>query len=354
MKKLLLFICVLAVSAGAWAQGVAIEKYVKVTSTSDIEDGGKYIIVREADATNLYGAGVQPNPTTNYLTSNAFGTDGYYFNEVNTDGTPYTYTLSYNGSEETYYFINDGKYLTGTSGSTDLYLRTSPVAASHWTIAFSPQKNANITNKSTGRLIKYNSTTNPNRFNCPSSGGNVVVLYKYVPLTLNASGFSTFSYSEDVTISGATAYKAAVDGETITLTSIGTSIPANEGVILYGTAGANVTIASAASPVAPVEGNALKASSVAVEDGYVAWVLNGNQFLEYTGGVLAPNKAYIPRLATASANTLRLVFDNESTGIQSVQQNAVNNGVAYNLAGQRVAANVKGIVIVNGKKYINK
>lgn len=351
MKKLLLFICVLAVSAGAWAQGVAIEKYVKVTSTSDIEDGGKYIIVREADATNLYGAGIQPNSTTNYLTSNAFGTDGYYFNEVNTDGKPYTYTLSYNGSEEAYYFINDGKYLTGTSGSTDLYLKTSPVAASLWTISFSAQKNANIINKSTTRAIKYSSTTNPNRFNCAS--GTVVVLYKYVPLTLNASGFSTFSYNADVTISGATAYKAAVDGETITLTSIGTNIPANTGVILYGEPNTPVNVVPAASPVAPVEGNALKASSVAVEDGYVAWVLNGNQFLEYTGGALAPNKAYIPRLAAASANVLRLVFDNESTGIQNVE-NTMNNGVVYNLAGQRVAANVKGIVIVNGKKYINK
>ena len=30
------------------------------------------------------------------------------------------------------------------------------------------------------------------------------------------------------------------------------------------------------------------------------------------------------------------------------------NAPAYNIAGQRVARNTKGIVIINGKKYLNK
>ena len=45
----------------------------------------------------------------------------------------------------------------------------------------------------------------------------------------------------------------------------------------------------------------------------------------------------------------------ENTGIQEITNSeAKANGAAFNIAGQRVAADAKGIVIVNGKKYINK
>lgn len=48
--------------------------------------------------------------------------------------------------------------------------------------------------------------------------------------------------------------------------------------------------------------------------------------------------------------------DGQTTGISSVKSEAdkANNQYAYNLAGQRVQANAKGIVIINGKKYLNK
>lgn len=43
------------------------------------------------------------------------------------------------------------------------------------------------------------------------------------------------------------------------------------------------------------------------------------------------------------------------TGISSVEtEQAVKDGKAYNLAGQRVGKNYRGVVIVNGKKYIRK
>lgn len=42
-----------------------------------------------------------------------------------------------------------------------------------------------------------------------------------------------------------------------------------------------------------------------------------------------------------------------STGIANLNSDA-KAGVVYNLAGQRVASDAKGIVIINGKKYLNK
>ena len=45
--------------------------------------------------------------------------------------------------------------------------------------------------------------------------------------------------------------------------------------------------------------------------------------------------------------------DGESTGIADVKIGAVN-GAAYNMTGQQVDASYKGIVIQNGKKYVQK
>ena len=55
------------------------------------------------------------------------------------------------------------------------------------------------------------------------------------------------------------------------------------------------------------------------------------------------------------ARSLRAVFDDEITEINEVKtQKKVEDGVMYNLSGQRVDASYKGIVVKNGKKYYNK
>ena len=58
---------------------------------------------------------------------------------------------------------------------------------------------------------------------------------------------------------------------------------------------------------------------------------------------------------TWNAKTLTVRFDPATTtGLDVVRRLAVDTGVAYNLAGQRINANKKGIVIIDGKKYINR
>ena len=47
------------------------------------------------------------------------------------------------------------------------------------------------------------------------------------------------------------------------------------------------------------------------------------------------------------------VFD-DGTGINNVVSNNTVPTVTYNLAGQRVSKDYKGIVVTNGKKYIAK
>ncbi len=89
--------------------------------------------------------------------------------------------------------------------------------------------------------------------------------------------------------------------------------------------------------------------------------LKNGTFVPYSAaGTIAANKAYlqIPTsdMPTAGAK-LTIVFgekpSSETDGIKAVST-SVENGVRYNLAGQKVGADYKGIVIVNGKKVIIK
>ena len=58
---------------------------------------------------------------------------------------------------------------------------------------------------------------------------------------------------------------------------------------------------------------------------------------------------------TSAARSLNVNFsDSEITGITEVKSNGNGEAAIYNLAGQRVTANHKGLVINNGKKYIIK
>ena len=50
----------------------------------------------------------------------------------------------------------------------------------------------------------------------------------------------------------------------------------------------------------------------------------------------------------------KLLVNGGATGIQEIPVKVINNGAIYNLAGQKVNESYKGIVIKNGKKYIQK
>ncbi len=59
-------------------------------------------------------------------------------------------------------------------------------------------------------------------------------------------------------------------------------------------------------------------------------------------------------LQQSKAINVYTITVSSATGIQEIPVKVINNGAIYNLAGQRVNENYKGIVIKNGKKYIQK
>lgn len=174
-----------------------------------------------------------------------------------------------------------------------------------------------------------------------------------------ASAYLPFGVSN---VAGATAYTGALnaDKNAIDMTAT-TSVPANTGFVLVGTADkATLTIGTADA----ISGtNALTGSNFntaltdATRANYLVFGVNAGNVGFYTPSSNVPsipaNKAYINASAVAGS-AIALNFGNTVTGINAAAiNNGENNAPIYDLSGRRVWAPVKGgLYIQNGKKLV--
>ena len=146
--------------------------------------------------------------------------------------------------------------------------------------------------------------------------------------TIGKNGYSTYCSDYAFTVSGATAYKATCDGETVTLEEISGAIPAGEGVILRGTEGATATLLYAASAPA-VANNALKGvnsetTAFAEGDNYVL-ASNGTQtaFVNMAAGKAVAdmmNKAYLNLPAGSAVKSVLFIDEDNTTAVAGVAE----------------------------------
>lgn len=183
-----------------------------------------------------------------------------------------------------------------------------------------------------------------------------------VSKTLGTNGYSTFCSDYAFTATGADVYKATYSNtnSSVSLTKIDGAVPAGEGVILKGTEGATVTISPATSVAAAVEGNSL----TGVASNATAFTTTGQNYVLSSNGTETAfvkiastldkmkGKAYLNVPASGAKSVIYIVDD--ATAINAVESVASDNTPAYNLAGQRVNASTKGIIIKKGRKFINK
>ncbi len=67
------------------------------------------------------------------------------------------------------------------------------------------------------------------------------------------------------------------------------------------------------------------------------------------------NKAYLLVSEVNAAKGVKIAFGGETTGISEIDSTANEaNEAVYDLTGRRVSADAKGLLIKNGKKFINK
>lgn len=187
-----------------------------------------------------------------------------------------------------------------------------------------------------------------------------------VAATIGTPGYATFSstYALDLdNISGGEAYvvTSAANGY-IHLEEATGVVPANTGLILKKVGGGEVTIpVSASAGTAPTtnylvavtadDTNVPTGSYVLAADGDVA----GFYLIDETPATLNAGKAYLSSEIGSGNAKLRIDVADDATAIMNVNAvPAIENSVFYNVAGQRVNAAYKGVVIKDGKKYLRK
>ena len=139
-------------------------------------------------------------------------------------------------------------------------------------------------------------------------------------------------------------------------------------IVIHVTAGAgSYTMTQKATATSDVKTNILKsAKGTEVGDGngnyYVLGILQSSGVVGFgklaSGVTLAKGKAYIPGNALANiADFLPFVIgdEDETTTINAVDAAGMDDDTpVYNLAGQKVGKDYKGVVIVNGRKVVRK
>ena len=191
-------------------------------------------------------------------------------------------------------------------------------------------------------------------------------------MTIGETGYATLYYSSlALTVpAGVKGYTCSLAGGSFKMEEVfteGKIIPAGTGVLLNGNPG-TYTFNVSSETGTPVADNWLKgsdekatteggeryymlsldANSTAGSVGFYWGAANGGAF---TNGA---HKAYLcVKPGVAGAKTCYR-FDGQTTAIDGtrVDKPTAADGAVYNLAGQRVDRSYKGVVIKNGKKYI--
>lgn len=186
-------------------------------------------------------------------------------------------------------------------------------------------------------------------------------------LNMPSSGFATFSASYPVNYGSldleAYAVKLDADKKTITLKKIEGVVPAGKAVLLKGTPNGSYKLTTGKGVDAEFDtdlkvsdGSATSSDAVAVYG--LATVKGQDGFYKASNGKTIPATcAYLAVANSASSVKCFSLGDHSgsTTGITSVKNEAAgNNAPMYNLAGQLVDKDYKGIVIKNGKKIVLK
>lgn len=101
-------------------------------------------------------------------------------------------------------------------------------------------------------------------------------------------------------------------------------------------------------------GNEAKAWTVEPAENGTFTITNNGQFIQYGNGTFTTFGAWTEAQENA-VKPMLFVLDDAASSINGIQTTGKpQSNVRYNIAGQRVAADYKGIVIINGKKYLQK
>ncbi len=166
---------------------------------------------------------------------------------------------------------------------------------------------------------------------------------------------------------GVTAYTGKLNAEETTLTVEeieGNVIPAGCGVLVKSDAAGEFTFTetdeaaaeaasdlkgvTAATDITALAETGKAVLTLGIKEGVVA-------FRQPAGSQIMANKTYLLVNEASAAKGVKIAFGGDTTGISDINATETEaNAPVYNLAGQRVGNGTKGLLIKNGRKFINK
>ena len=195
----------------------------------------------------------------------------------------------------------------------------------------------------------------------------VVTYGKIKSVTPTTNGYATFacSYPVNYRDNGLKAYTIKVDEDNkkVAYTEFTGVVPAGKAVLVCGTEGQKYELTPATEKADATFATNLEVSNGTVKsDGtnfYGFTTKDGvSGFVRVAKDVAVPlGKGYLQLTGNTAAAPVfySINIGGGTTGIGQVEvEKGTENGAIYNLAGQRVATSYKGVVIKNGKKYVNK
>lgn len=189
-----------------------------------------------------------------------------------------------------------------------------------------------------------------------------------VEVIVGAVGYATFCNEQALDFTDATvkAYIAIADGTTGVNFKRIKKVPANTGVLLYAEGGVSENIPVLVDDVENTDGNVFIPAITQIDvlpsiDGnYNNYILNNKNgnvgFYPANNKKVGAGKAYI-RIGNSVPvkGFITLPNGDGETGIQSIKtMDRKQEGIVYNMIGQRVSKTGRGLYIVNGKKMIMK
>lgn len=189
---------------------------------------------------------------------------------------------------------------------------------------------------------------------------SAIEVIKTETLTTSAGGYATYSadYAVNYSELGLKAYTLTVDetNKTVTAKEFTGVVPAGGAVLVKGDASKVYTLTPATTEGDATFATNLKTGATKADGTQYGFTTKFGTpaFAQVASGQEIPAKKGYIVLSGASAAKYSICFGDETTGIQTIEAASAANAAMYNLAGQRVDKAYKGIVIVNGKKYLNK
>lgn len=272
----------------------------------------------------------------------------------------------------------NGKY--NLKHATGLYLQPVQNGPNAKTALGANESNYELRNTETGVFKLYNASAWPAQVETNASNTNYLngwdgnnakwkiyeVNYVEVPMnTVGEQKVATTCLPFDASnVEGAEVYTGKLNDakNVLNMTKFEGGIPANQGVVLVGSAEkATITIGATTATIGENDLQGTIANIAFTDDApranYLVFGKNGENAGFYAPSAsvanIPANKAYL-NASAISAAAIALNFNGTATGVNTVVlgENGVNAPV-FDLSGRRVAAPVKGgVYIQNGKKFI--